>query len=265
MQHHWKTYRERSIRTSNGGDTSSSSMTSQSMRRRPTDASNTAEAMAAANATGAMSSIAEGREFLEAPVSSGYGRAKSPSNSNKRRSVSSITALDNHDPDDSEDDDDDSIHDQRHKNNNSNNSSRMIDPPPLDEALVTYLLALIGRFLYQTHLIEEANDQYTSTPSEYPIDTLSSAIGGHMDQKTLSITLDIYKTAGRVLYYVSASNWSTYYAKIKNAVHILGAMGEGSELNPPEIRMLEFSCLNRQRVQLVLSGKDEGMRIGSEY
>ncbi|KAI9489055.1 hypothetical protein BDB00DRAFT_771458 [Zychaea mexicana] len=127
----------------------------------------------------------------------------------------------------------------------------MVDPPPLDEALVTFLLALVGRFLNQAHIIEEANDQNMSTPSEYPIETLASA--ANIDPKTLALIVDIYKTAGRVLYYVSASNWSTYYSKIKNAVHILGAMGEGSELNPPEIRMLECSCLTRQRIHTVLS------------
>ncbi|KAI9318553.1 hypothetical protein BX666DRAFT_1511999 [Dichotomocladium elegans] len=175
-----------------------------------------AAAMAALNGTKISSTaVASETEFLQAPLTANNGRSSSSDPSCKH----------------------------------SEPETYIVDPPPLDEALASYLLALMGRFLHQAHLIEEANDQQYSTPSEYPIDTFAVSI----DRKQLALTMDIYRTAGRILYYASASNWSTYYAKIKNAVHILGAAGDGVEVNPPEIRMLEFSCLTRQRLHTVLS------------
>lgn len=231
MQHHWKTYRFAS-------------------KRELMAATQSIEALAAANATGAVDSTET--EFLLAPVTPSYTRPNNHSSVNATASTSRIEES-------SEDDDDDDQEDENQVDQDADDttatakSGELIDPPPLDEALVTFILALVGRFLNQIHLVEEHLDQHTSTPSDYHLDTFISTF--NVDPKVLSLTMDIYKTAGRVLYYVSASNWSIYYAKIKNAVHILGAMGEGSEINPPEIRLLECSCLTRQRVHTVLSGK----------
>ncbi|KAF7730429.1 Ras GTPase activating protein ira2 [Apophysomyces ossiformis] len=129
---------------------------------------------------------------------------------------------------------------------------RLIDPPPLDEALVTFLLVLLGRFLHQTHVIELAHEQFTSTTSDHQ-NEYTPTVGTNIDPQILDIVAEIYKATGRVLYYVSASNWSTYYSKIKNVVQALGATTDGSESSPPEIRMLECCCLTRQRLHTVLS------------
>lgn len=111
--------------------------------------------------------------------------------------------------------------------------------PPLDDALVSFILALMNRFLAQVHTLEETNDDPTPP-----------------------LLNDIYKVAGKILYYVSASNWSFYYVKIKSAVQVLGSIGEGVEMNPPDIRMLEHGCLTRQRLHTVLTGKGrEGERL----
>ncbi|KAL0073829.1 hypothetical protein J3Q64DRAFT_1447842 [Phycomyces blakesleeanus] len=130
--------------------------------------------------------------------------------------------------------------------------AQSIDLPPLDEALVTFILVLMGRFLNQAHLVEEFIEQQQLNALEYPNEPLP-----HIEPTTANIVMDIYKAAGRVLYYVSASNWLTYYAKIKSVVQVLGAIKDLNELSPPEIRMLESSCLTRQRLQMVLSGKEE--------
>ncbi|KAL0078097.1 hypothetical protein F4703DRAFT_1221894 [Phycomyces blakesleeanus] len=127
--------------------------------------------------------------------------------------------------------------------------AQSIDLPPLDEALVTFILVLMGRFLNQAHLVEEFIEQQQLNALEYPNEPLP-----HIEPTTANIVMDIYKAAGRVLYYVSASNWLTYYAKIKSVVQVLGAIKDLNELSPPEIRMLESSCLTRQRLQMVLSG-----------
>ncbi|KAG0178831.1 Ras GTPase activating protein ira2 [Apophysomyces sp. BC1021] len=129
---------------------------------------------------------------------------------------------------------------------------RLIDPPPLDEALVTFILVLLGRFLHQTHVIEEANEQLASMASDHQ-NEYTPTVGMTTDPQTLEIIAEIYKATGRVLYYVSASNWSTYYFKIKNVVQALGATGDGSETSPPEIRMLECCSLTQQRLHTVLS------------
>ncbi|KAI9005808.1 hypothetical protein CLU79DRAFT_712957 [Phycomyces nitens] len=106
----------------------------------------------------------------------------------------------------------------------------------------------MGRFLNQAHLVEEFIEQQQLAALEYPNEPLP-----HIDPATVDIVMDIYRAAGRVLYYVSASNWLTYYAKIKSVVQVLGTIKDVNELSPPEIRMLESSCLTRQRLHMVLS------------
>lgn len=236
MQHHWKSYKEISKQRLAEGATVALS----------------AEAEAAAAATGAIGSESE---FLQTPIvttttttTTTTSSSSSPINNTKTRRRRSAKQEEEEEEDEPDVD--------RHSPDDALHSSKMIDPPPLDEALVTFILTLVGRFLNQTHLIEETSDRHTSTPSDYDTLLVANSSEMNLDHKTLEMVMEIYRTAGRVLYYVSASNWSTYYAKIKNAVHILGAMGgDGSEMNPPEIRLLEFSCLTRQRLHTVLSGK----------
>lgn len=128
-----------------------------------------------------------------------------------------------------------------------------IDPPPLDEALVTFLLVLMSRFLSQMHVLEERNEQICLLSSEHSNDALAAV--SKVDPQTLEYIREIYITSGKVLYYISASNWTSYYAKIKNAINILGAVSESSDSNPPEVRILAFSCLNIPKLHTVLSGK----------
>ncbi|RCI06233.1 Ras GTPase activating protein ira2, partial [Rhizopus stolonifer] len=133
------------------------------------------------------------------------------------------------------------------------NFETLIDPPALDEALVTFLLSLMTRFLGQMHMIEERNDQLALLSSETANDTL--AMAAKVDTQTLEYIREVYTTTGKILYYISASNWSTYYAKIKNAVNILGAVSENSEWNPPEVRILAFACLDIPKLHAILSGE----------
>lgn len=136
------------------------------------------------------------------------------------------------------------------------NDDVQIDPPPLDEALVTFLLVLMSRFLSQMHVIEESHDQVSLlSSSEHTNENVPSTSNNKLDPQTLEYIREIYTTSGKVLYYVSASNWNSYYAKIKNAVNILGAVSESSEINPPEVRILAFACLNIPKLHTVLSGK----------
>lgn len=129
-----------------------------------------------------------------------------------------------------------------------------IDPPPLDEALVTFLLALMSRFLGQMHVIEERNDQLALLSTDHPNEALATA--SKVDPQTLEYIREVYTTSGKVLYYISASNWNSYYAKIKSAANVLSVLGESSELNPPEIRILSFACLNTTKLHTMLLGKN---------
>ncbi|ORX55545.1 hypothetical protein DM01DRAFT_1366815 [Hesseltinella vesiculosa] len=120
--------------------------------------------------------------------------------------------------------------------------------PPLDDALASFILVLMNRFLNQMHLIEEASD-----PDLAPDNSTNTNALSHLDPVSLEIMTDIYKVAGRVLYYVSASNWTMYYTKIKSAVQMLGSVHDGASTNPPDIRMLECCCLTRFRLHAILT------------
>lgn len=103
------------------------------------------------------------------------------------------------------------------------------------------------------HVIEERNDQLSLLSSEHANEALATA--SKVDSQSMEYIREVYTTSGKVLYYISASNWNSYYAKIKNAVNILGAVSESSDLNPPEVRILAFACLNIPKLHMILSGR----------
>jgi neurofibromin 1 len=131
-------------------------------------------------------------------------------------------------------------------------TSDELDPPALDETLVNFLLSLLSKFLCQMHVIEERNEQLANLSTEYPNEAMAYA--SKADPQTLDVIKEVYSTAGKILHYLSASNWSAYYSKIKNAVNILSAVSESSDLNPPEIRILSFASLNVAKLHIILTG-----------
>lgn len=102
------------------------------------------------------------------------------------------------------------------------------------------------------HSIEERNDQHTTLSSEHANDALTSA--SKVEPQTMEYIREVYTTSGKILYYISASNWSLYYAKIKSAVNLLSSFNETSETSPPEVRILAFACLNISKLHMILSG-----------
>ncbi|KAG0905457.1 hypothetical protein G6F33_012153 [Rhizopus arrhizus] len=123
-----------------------------------------------------------------------------------------------------------------------------LDPPPLDEALVSFLLNLMGRFLNQLHVIEERNDQLLAFEQTNEI-----AVANRIDTQLMEYIREVYNTSGKVLCYISASNWNSFYAKIKNTVNLLAATNENSESNPPEVRILSFTNLNTLKLRTILT------------
>lgn len=126
--------------------------------------------------------------------------------------------------------------------------------PPLEEALANYLLSLLTKYLVQMHIIEERNDQLTVTSSEHGNDALATA-SSKGDSQTMEYVREVYNTAGKIMNYISASNWPIYYARIKNAVNVLSSINnDNSDFNPPDVRLLSFASLDVAKLHTVLQG-----------
>ncbi|CEP19674.1 hypothetical protein [Parasitella parasitica] len=144
---------------------------------------------------------------------------------------------------------------EKEKNKDIPTSELNVTLPPLDAALVTFMLVLMSRYITQFHLIEESSNlEQNATPSSF-VDYSESECGYSYEQIKLSLITDIYKASSRILYYISASNWDACYAKIKNAVLNLDSINGTADKIPPEIRMLECSCLTRERLHMLFSEK----------
>ncbi|KAI8643392.1 hypothetical protein BD408DRAFT_414835 [Parasitella parasitica] len=142
---------------------------------------------------------------------------------------------------------------EKEKNKDTPISELDVTLPPLDAALVTFMLVLMSRYITQFHLIEESsNQEQNNTPISF-VDFNESECGYSYEQIKLSLITDIYKASSRILYYISASNWDVCYAKIKNAVLSLDSINGTADKIPPEIRMLECSCLTRERLHTLFS------------
>jgi hypothetical protein len=126
--------------------------------------------------------------------------------------------------------------------------------PPLDTALVTFILILMSRYITQYHLIEEStNLEQTNAVTPF-IDFSENESGYTYEQIKLSLLTDIYKASSKIIYYISASNWDACYAKIKSAVLSLDSVNGSAAEIPSEIRMLESSCLTRERLYTIFTG-----------
>ncbi|KAF0455119.1 gtpase-activator protein for ras-like gtpase [Gigaspora margarita] len=111
------------------------------------------------------------------------------------------------------------------------------DPPQLEEALATYILNVLSRFL---HLMANQDDGI-------PSGGVMGAGAGRSD--TSEIISEIYKNAGRVIFYISASNWNVVFSRIKNRIaHLAAASDNWSET--AELKLLEVSDLNSKRLSM---------------
>lgn len=130
-----------------------------------------------------------------------------------------------------------------------------LELPPLDTALVTFVLVLMSRYIAQYHLIEESTNAEQNNQNRMPLVDLSDSENGYTyEQIKLSLITDIYKASSKILYYISSSNWDACYTKIKYAVISLDSINGGAHEIPPEIRMLESSCLTRKRLYSIFAG-----------
>lgn len=148
------------------------------------------------------------------------------------------------------------------------------DPPPLSDFVAQQLVNLCTFFLKQHILHDDGLSSGNSSTQESSetilIPTLarnalkaaekglqvstvvvdSSPVGNPTRQ---SVAFDIYKMAGMITYYVSASNWNVIFSRLKSRLGHYANSDEAPELG--EMRILEWSCLDRKRLSTVIQGE----------
>lgn len=128
-----------------------------------------------------------------------------------------------------------------------------MDPPPLEDNLAKHIIHVMSRFTYQIGVLEERDHGIVPNHSA---SATSIEIFTNINGQSLptDIMVDIYKAASRVIAYVSASNWTITFAKIKNRILYLTTT---TEENPEitDVMLLECASLNAKRLSMILTGK----------
>jgi neurofibromin 1 len=136
--------------------------------------------------------------------------------------------------------------------------SELEDPPALEESLAKYIVSIMSRFMHQMSFMEERESGSSShttniTRTEYYTSTSVASISS-------DIIVDIYKAVGRVIFYVSASNWHIMFIKIKTRILYLTTTLDENP-NFADLRLLECCALNSKRLSAILVGKMENQCI----
>jgi hypothetical protein len=172
------------------------------------------------------------------------------------------------------------------------------DPPPLDESLANQLVATVIFLLKQNAQLEEggpsgptsssagpslytrpstASFNVTGAPPRSPHvtaspSTSSSDLALDDSQSIPAVTRDIMKSAGKIIFYVSASNWNVVFAKLRSRLVTYAGQDEHSDLSVlgigvvssplsdvypcrSDVKLLEFCSLNRTRLGNMIQGK----------
>ncbi|KAI9475616.1 MAG: hypothetical protein EXX96DRAFT_506141 [Benjaminiella poitrasii] len=125
------------------------------------------------------------------------------------------------------------------------------DPPPLDDAIAKNLINIISRIMHQTTLMEE-REYGQATNHVTQITRTEYYTASNITKISADIVLDIYKASSRVIAYLSASNWSVVFSRIKmRIVYLATTNDENPETS--DMRLLECCSLNSKRLCTVLS------------
>ncbi|CAG8746171.1 7788_t:CDS:2, partial [Dentiscutata heterogama] len=116
------------------------------------------------------------------------------------------------------------------------------DPPQLEEHLATHILNVLSKFL---HLMASHDDSISSGGAV--------SVGGVGRSDAFEIISEIYKNAGRVIFYISASNWNVVFSRIRHRIAYLAAAND-NWTETAELKLLEVSDLNSRRLSMVLQG-----------
>ncbi|CAG8615452.1 22543_t:CDS:2, partial [Racocetra persica] len=128
------------------------------------------------------------------------------------------------------------------------------DPPPLEDPLAKYILSVLSRFLHQfvTHEDNNPNLQNGASSGQPQKDHgLPNNPNVQFSAATHEIISEIYKNAGRVIFYISASNWHVVFSRIKNRIGYLTSTNDDWP-ETAELKLLEVSDLNSKRLSMVL-------------
>ncbi|TPX68256.1 hypothetical protein SpCBS45565_g03309 [Spizellomyces sp. 'palustris'] len=167
-----------------------------------------------------------------------------------------------------------------------------VDPPPLEENLARFLLVVVTRFFYTTAAAintDTINHGYgpLSESSELgsPMSLILSSLSTTASPSALlsspfsslpsqaDLLSEIHRAAGKVLFYLSASNWPVVFSKIKaRSLHLaqtgsvgsnsgnvssskddLSQSGDRESGDLTELRYLEWCSINRHRLGMVLA------------
>jgi hypothetical protein len=109
-------------------------------------------------------------------------------------------------------------------------------------------------------MASQEDNSVTAPPSHGPPGGAGTPTAGQVAANwsttaTFDIINDIYKNAGRVIFYISASNWNVVFGRIKQRIAYLSAPQSTDELSETaELKLLEVSDLNAKRLSMVLQG-----------
>ncbi|KAG0019213.1 Ras GTPase activating protein ira2 [Podila clonocystis] len=141
-------------------------------------------------------------------------------------------------------------------------AARQSDPPPLEDALAKYVLSVLTRFLHDVNTTDEpavavepatnSNNNSSKNKKNEPEPQPASATQNVANVIDPDIASELYKTAGRILFYISASNWPIVFARLKARVqHLSTTNDEWPET--AELKLLETASLNQRRLGQVLT------------
>ncbi|KAF8979403.1 Ras GTPase activating protein ira2 [Entomortierella lignicola] len=138
-------------------------------------------------------------------------------------------------------------------------AARHSDPPPLDDTLAKYVLSILTKFLHDAPTAEDLDKSDTMTLNSTggkkkgaEVDSAPIASISTPNIQEVEISNEIYKTAGRVLFYISASNWPIVFARLKARIqHLTTTNDDWPET--AELKLLETASLNQRRLGQVLT------------
>jgi hypothetical protein len=109
-------------------------------------------------------------------------------------------------------------------------------------------------------MLENASNMFNAMRSNIPYVAGGSGGNTHLSASNVlvnapsELVYEIHRAAGRILFYISASNWDIVFGQIKESLSRLGqATDDSAEMT--EIRLLEWCNLNAKRLSMVLQGK----------
>ncbi|KAG9291425.1 hypothetical protein G9A89_021843 [Geosiphon pyriformis] len=144
------------------------------------------------------------------------------------------------------------------------------DPPQLDDFLAKYILSVLSRFLHQ--MASQEDNLPNNQPTPGAPGTSSAGAGGvgvgggggafgagvgnngnitPHSSATHDAICEIFKNAGRVIFYISASNWGVVFSRIKTRIGYLTSTNDEWP-ETAELKLLECSDLNSKRLSMIL-------------